>query len=63
MLTVQDPNWRYMFFTKHGRYLITITVTGEEVETNPPDIKVIITWTGEWKFDTELWTPEMGPEA
>jgi len=51
-LTVQDwpPERLKALFTTYGRYEISVTVTGDHVK--PKHIKVIVTWTGHWQFET-----------
>ena len=51
-LTVYDwgPERLRKIFTEHGRYRITVTVTGDQVK--PKTTKMIVHWKGNWKFDT-----------
>jgi hypothetical protein len=50
-LTVQDwPPDRLKTLFTHGRYKISVTVTGDHVR--PKHIKVIVNWTGHWQFET-----------
>jgi hypothetical protein len=51
-LTVYDwgPERLRKIFTEHGRYRITVTVTGDQVK--PKSTKMIVHWKGNWKFDT-----------
>lgn len=50
-LTVYDwgPERLRKIFTEHGRYRITVTVTGDQVK--PKTTKMIVHWKGDWKFD------------
>jgi hypothetical protein len=58
-LTVYDwgPERLRKIFTEHGRYRITVTVTGDQVK--PKTTKIIVRWKGNWKFETSrarfLW--------
>ena len=51
VLTVEEwPTRLRKIFQAHGRYRLKIVVTGDQVE--PKTVFVIVTWTGNWKFDT-----------
>jgi hypothetical protein len=51
-LTVYNwgPERLRKIFTEHGRYRITVTVTGDQVK--PKTTKMIVHWKGNWKFHT-----------
>jgi hypothetical protein len=51
VLSVEEwPGRLRKIFQAHGRYRLKIVVTGDQVE--PKTLFVIVTWTGNWKFDT-----------
>jgi hypothetical protein len=52
-LTLSVEHWPdrlKKIFESHRRYRITVTVTGDQVK--PRTVKVIVNWTGSWRFDT-----------
>jgi hypothetical protein len=51
-LTVYDwgPERLRKILTEHGRYRITVIVTGDQVK-KPTSTKMIVHWKGHWKFD------------
>ena len=51
VLSVEEwPERLRKIFQAHGRYRLKIVVTGDQVE--PKTVFVIVTWTGNWKFDS-----------
>ena len=51
VLSVEEwPGRLRKIFQAHGRYRLKIVVTGDQVK--PKTVFVIVTWTGNWKFDS-----------
>jgi hypothetical protein len=56
LLSVEDwPGRIRNTFIPGHRYRITVTVTGDQVK--PKDIRMIVNWTGNWRFDTATDSP------
>jgi hypothetical protein len=56
VLSVEDwPGRIRNTFIPGYRYRITITVTGDQVK--PKEIRLIVNWTGNWRFDTAADSP------